>query len=525
MKKTVIVNINGIIFHIDEDAYGNLNAYLDALHRYFDHQAEGKEIVMDIEARIAELLQPLISEAKQSVTINDVENIISALGKPEDIAGAGNIEEEPQPDKQEQASSRRYSRRLYRDPDNAILGGVCAGMASYFDVDPVLIRIIFIALFFAGGVSIIIYPILWIAVPMAQTAAQKLEMRGESITINNIERTHHTSEEPGPNSFWERIRAFISEVFGLFGKVFFAIWRVIVFLMGAFLIAVSVIIIISLTGAVFFNNFNFTEIAGSSAISVKEFLTSIISPTDTTWLLIVLLFVAFIPLIGLIYAGLKLVIRFKAKDKWAILSMLLLWIVSIIIGTVLIFSQVNNFRIQEYEKESVTLSTPKGNIIYLSITQMPGNDDIYKLDVPPPGFFGIRTKDNKPSLWGLNRLDIEKSSKSYPELEIIREARGIDQEKASEAAKQIKTSYTQNDSALFIDPAFWVTQGKWKFQKVKIILHLPVGTKIYLDPNIAKCLNYAPNTDDYWNQQMTGKTWEMTFDGLRQIGEKKAAND
>ncbi|HEY4784866.1 MAG TPA: PspC domain-containing protein [Bacteroidales bacterium] len=521
MKKTVIVNINGIIFHIDEDAYSKLNAYLDALHKYFDSQTEGKEIVSDIESRIAELLQPLISETKQSVTIEDIDSIIITLGKPEDIAGDENRSEEPKSQKQERTSSHRYGRKLYRDPDNSVLGGVCSGIAAYFDIDPILIRIIFVALFFAGGISILIYPILWIAIPMANTAAQKLEMRGEDVTINNIEREYHAPDSIDPNSFWGRLRSFINSIFHAFGRIFFIFWRVLSFVIGTFLIFISIVIIISLIAAIFFNKFYIDGITATSAISVKEFLTSIIDPAQANVLLIVLLFVILIPLIGMIYGGLKLIIRFKAKDKWAVLSMFLLWIVSIIIASVLVFSQVNNFRIPGYVKDTIAISVPKGNVLYLNTPDTLEPIRNYEIGNPPPGLFGIKIKDNKKELWGIVRFDIEKSLGNSPELEIIREARGPSYDDAMESAKRIKINYTQTDSVLNIDPVFWANEQSWEFQKTRIVLHLPINMKLVMNENVR---HYLDN-DSYWKNDLVGKKLIMTEEGLKNESDANVTAD
>lgn len=157
MKKTVVINISGIVFHIDEDAYEKLSSYLDSLNHYFGTTSESREIVTDIESRIAELLQPKITGIKQSVTIEDVEEILSILGTPEDIAASDSASYESETT-QSTYTSKRSTRRLYRDVENSVLGGVSSGLGAYFNIDPVFFRIIFIALIFAGGVSLIIIP-------------------------------------------------------------------------------------------------------------------------------------------------------------------------------------------------------------------------------------------------------------------------------------------------------------------------------------------------------------------------------
>ncbi len=174
MKKTLKVNIGGAVFMIDEDAFNKLDNYLDAIKRHYGNSAESKEIVDDIENRVAELLLDKTSASKQSVNEADVQSVIGTLGYPDDFR-----REEPS------RSGKSYS-RFYRDPDDRIIGGVCSGLGYYFNIDPILIRIFLLAAVLLWGVGTLLYLILWLVVPVARTPAQKLEMRGEPITFDNI---------------------------------------------------------------------------------------------------------------------------------------------------------------------------------------------------------------------------------------------------------------------------------------------------------------------------------------------------
>jgi phage shock protein PspC (stress-responsive transcriptional regulator) len=186
MKKTVNINLNGSVFFIDEDAFVRLRTYLDKLESYFNRQPEGEEIIRDIESRIAELFLEKLSGKSSVVTIDMVKEVITQMGQPEDFE-ANSINEEKF--YRENASSKS-KKRLYRDIDNRVIAGVCAGIAAYLNADPVLIRILFAVLpLLSLGIVIPIYIILWIVVPAALTTAQKLEMRGENVTIKNIEKS------------------------------------------------------------------------------------------------------------------------------------------------------------------------------------------------------------------------------------------------------------------------------------------------------------------------------------------------
>lgn len=178
MKITVSINIGGMAFHIDEDAYTELKIYLRSLDRYFAKEPSSAEIMADIEARIADLLKAKLSDYKQVVTLADVKEVINTLGTPEDISddsGTGN----------ERLGTTGYH-RMYRDPDSRIIGGVCSGMAAFWRIDPWIVRVIFIVISLPGGLGILIYIVLWIVLPEAKTTAQKIEMKGDPVNIHNI---------------------------------------------------------------------------------------------------------------------------------------------------------------------------------------------------------------------------------------------------------------------------------------------------------------------------------------------------
>jgi phage shock protein PspC (stress-responsive transcriptional regulator) len=178
MKKTLTINLGGMVYHIDEDAYLVLNDYLERIKSGIVMLEGSNEIYDDIENRIAEILSGRLRNSRQVVTIQDINSVIEIMGQPEDISGNDKS-------KRTNPGSKNY-RRMYRDPDNRIIGGVCSGLAMYWNLDPTLVRVIFVVLTIFGMAGIIIYLILWIVLPEAQTAAQKIEMRGDSVTISSI---------------------------------------------------------------------------------------------------------------------------------------------------------------------------------------------------------------------------------------------------------------------------------------------------------------------------------------------------
>jgi len=168
---------------------------LTAINQRFAANEEGKEIISDIEHRIAEILQSKLSEQKQVISKEDIDEVIEIMGRPEDF------ESEEESNGKEHHQYEKSTKRLYRDPDNRILGGVCSGIANYLNIDPLIIRILFLVLLFAYGVIAIIYIVLWALLPAAYTTAQKLDMRGERFNISDIEKNVRKEYETVKDNF------------------------------------------------------------------------------------------------------------------------------------------------------------------------------------------------------------------------------------------------------------------------------------------------------------------------------------
>jgi phage shock protein PspC (stress-responsive transcriptional regulator) len=179
MKITVSINLGGYSFNIDEDAYAELKRYLKNLEIHFAGEESSSEILLDIEARMSELFRARLNSYKHVITMEDVRNAISILGTPEDISDSETTLA------RDKFSSPGYH-RMYRDPDHRVIGGVCAGMGAYWNIEPWIVRIIFFVLAMMGGLGVVVYLILYIVLPEAKTTAQKIEMKGEPVNIHNI---------------------------------------------------------------------------------------------------------------------------------------------------------------------------------------------------------------------------------------------------------------------------------------------------------------------------------------------------
>ena len=206
MKKTLTVNLGGTVFNIDDDAYRLLDNYLCDLKAHFSTEEGAEEIVDDIERRVSELLAEKLAAGQQVITIADVEEVISRIGNPDEMDGnngnqsqngaggsaagtTGAANGSTGSAYTAQGGSSRQ-RRLFRNPDDKILGGVISGIAAYLNWDVTLLRLLLLVILICGwGTLVPVYIICWILIPEARTAAEKLSMRGEEVTVENIGKT------------------------------------------------------------------------------------------------------------------------------------------------------------------------------------------------------------------------------------------------------------------------------------------------------------------------------------------------
>lgn len=200
MKKTLTVNLNGTVFHIDEDAYQQLHDYLNAVRASLDLSDDKDEIMADIEARIAELITEEYTKLNTNIATAEIlQRIMTRMGEPKDYAMDGTMDNKN--------TANKPRRRFYRDVDNAMLGGVAAGLAAFLGWDVVWIRLIFVALMFVGqGWPIVLYLLMWIIAEPARTVAQKLEMKGEPVTINTIQESFNEMATQTPSGSRKVVR-------------------------------------------------------------------------------------------------------------------------------------------------------------------------------------------------------------------------------------------------------------------------------------------------------------------------------
>ncbi len=312
-------SISGVAFTLDKEAYETLENYLNGLHEAYRHSADGPEIVADIEARIAELILS-VQDGGQVVEKPLILNIIDQLGHIEELSGEQQENGGAREDDDLQPADR-IPRRLYRDPENAKLGGVCAGLGKYFDIDPVWIRLglfvpLILMIFSSGtfsflsalfgnltGACLLCYLVLWFAIPSARSARQKLEMEGSPVTVRNVAQTAMAANETD-----SKAKPIIAETVSVFGKVVLILLK---------LFAGFVVLGLIITACAFIIGLISILIGGPEMLGIP------------IWLPVLAILMVLIPNLLLIYVLMCLIASRKPGDR-TIWTSLVLWVLTII---------------------------------------------------------------------------------------------------------------------------------------------------------------------------------------------------
>lgn len=316
MKKTLTINLSGVVFNIDEDAYEILNEYLRKLEIQFSDE-DGKEIMRDIEARLAELFSNILkSNNKNVVTITDINSVIEQLGTAEEIGG--DSKNSTFDNKETDKDNRKRHRKFYRDADNKILGGVAAGLAAYLGLEVTITRLIMLLLAITIlGWLIPIYLIVWIIAPEATTTAQKLEMQGIEPSIENM-KSYLNSEQ---------FRESASRVTSRLGEVVKWLFRIAAIIMGLFFAFIGVIVIGALTIALI------GIITGVGSVIFGGILPFVGSNTTIITFIVATLVALLIPIISIIIATIRLIRRDNTprKSAWGWMWFVI-WIIAVIVS-------------------------------------------------------------------------------------------------------------------------------------------------------------------------------------------------
>lgn len=600
MKKVININFQGRVIPIEETAYDILKQYVESLRLYFANEEGRDEIINDIEGRIAELFSETLKKGSTCITDEDVTTVINSIGRPEDFDGEeAKVQtslgaESGQQEYQSYNYSEARTKRLYRDEDDKILGGVCAGLANYLRIDPAIIRILFAVITFGGfgagfliyvlmwailpgkklergvirkrlfrnpddkviagvasgiaayfniavwiprlifafplvigvissifrgifghfdpaptiifnsfgGTFFIVYVVLWIVIPEANSASEKLEMRGEKIDLNSIRDT--IQEDLG--NFKHRAEKWSTDVkekaqkwgkeFGetvgtkgqQFGKeVSVAATRTgsrfghaVGIIFKAFFLFIAGVIAFALLMALFG-----LLVGGVSVLPLKSFFLHGFWQNFLAWGTLIL-FIG-VPIIGLLTWLIRRIIRVKSSNPYLGWIFGGLWTLGWICAIFLIASVANDYKTRSGVEDSVNITQPTSNKLFITMAE--GRINFYGSD-----WFGINWDDDNPPFYGIAedslllrtvRVIVVKSNDSAFHVQMVKFSRGSNPSLAEQYARSIDFKVQQTDSVLILPKGFTISSNdKFHNQQVLLVVEVPVGKKVEMDRSL-----------------------------------------
>lgn len=511
MNKTLTVNIGGMVFHIEEHAYEKLRKYLDTIKGYFTSSDGRDEIIQDVEARIAEMFSERIKDNSKQVIIDaDVDHVINVMGRPEQFAGEEATEHETVA---ANISEKRKYRKIYRDVDDKVIAGVCSGLSHRLEIDPVWMRLIFVVMFFllGGFGGIILYIVLALVLPKAETTAQKLEMKGENVTVSSIRKV---VEDPA-----EKKSSTISRFFDTLGSIIKVVFKIALYIIGAFFAFIGLIVLFAMFVALL-------AVMGVAGISIPIFISDLfLSPGQQFWSMLAIFLIIGIPVIMLIYAGIKLLFRIKHTNRIFKVTAVSLMILGWIIGFIMLADISRQFSVENKDRSSIPLVSPSTDTVFVDLMR----DAKYAYDEDDSDFnihtgfnfgkkFTIRSGETNQVFPGDIELDIQKADGDKFELMQTLSARGKTEKEAAENVSKINYNLEQKDSLIMFSDYFPVPKGiKYRMQKVRLVLKVPVGKSVHLGERSRYIIYDVDNVTNTWDGDMVGKTWTMTEQGLECI--------
>ncbi|WP_291783204.1 PspC domain-containing protein [Cecembia sp.] len=602
MKKTISINISGILFHIEEDGYASLKKYLETINKHFSHYQDNQEIISDIENRIAEIFLSNLKNKKQVITAENVTRLIEKMGTIADFK-AEEIEEEVTesakekdndfykyitPPGQEGKGYKKLTRlenrkilggvcaglahylaidplwtrliallllfsgklnfgrpawdilpwnfnfsfslgiwaliayvilwvilpvsydepedkhikKLYRNPDDRTLGGVASGLAAYFNIEVLWVRLLFIALIFAGGAGFVIYIILWIITPQAKSITERIQMKGGAITLDNIENTIRENMNPlplkeesqakkvllAPFRFLGKVLNKLGEALGPFGTFLLAVIRIIFGLIIT-LIGVSIFMTPIMLLGVYFNIIPLDN----TLIILQDIPGEWITEVIPVYLAIAVSFAILIPGLIILLLGISVILQKSILNGRFGLVALGIWLLSIGVAGFQIPKTVSQFKTEAIHVVESPIQLTEGTLVLKA-----------------------SSKTKEKGLYEMVRLELAGTDAEAPILVQEFKARGKGYEDALKNASLIPYEFTLTDSVLTLDRDIMLSQlDKFRGQMLSLTLEVPYDSPFIMDKSILPILRNSLMRAGYRSRDVSSRNyWVFNETGL-----------
>ncbi|HSD06309.1 PspC domain-containing protein [Flavobacterium sp.] len=510
MNKTVNINLGGMFFHIDEDAYQKLTRYFDAIKRSLSKSSGQDEIIKDIEMRVSELLTEKQKSEKHVVTLREVDEVITVMGQPEDYI----IEEDGPSANTADYFAPRKTKKLYRDKENGMIGGVATGLGHYFGIESVWLKIMFLIFVFAGfGTGILLYIILWIVTPEAVTTSEKLEMTGEPVTISNIEKKVREEFESVSgkfkngdyDKFGNQVKYGAQKIGSGFSDFIMTVFKIFAKILGVILIIGGLAVLVLLFIGVF---------TLGTTVSMDFPWQSFVEAGNFTdypiWSFGLLMFLVIgIPFFSMTMLGFKLLApNMKSIGNIAKYTLLAVWLIAVSIAISIGIQQATAFAVSGRTIKTQTINIKPADTLFIKFR----HNNYFAKDVNDRHEFMV-TKDslNNDIIYSNNvHIKIQKSDEKYIYFKIEKESKGKSLSEAKKRSEAIRYDYQIVGNQLILDN-YLMTDFKNKFrdQEVEITLYLPTGTLFKTDSSVQ---NYDWSNDDFFNMHYSSDKYTYRVD-------------
>ncbi|WAC42346.1 PspC domain-containing protein [Pedobacter sp. SL55] len=495
MNKTIIINIGNSIIHIEEEAYEILMAYLNEIKQHFAKTADDFEIVKDIENRIAEMFAEILQKAqKQVIDVADVRSVIAQMGSVQDFLN----EEEEEVKTENFYASYNGVKKLYRDTDEGVIAGVCAGLGHYLNVEARWLRLAFLLLTFLAGSSILVYLILWVVVPRAATRSERMEMKGEATNLYGYKKSFDeelaalkanmksANDHLAPamrksgNLITQGVKmvgSLIKWIFKFFGKTIAICFIVFGFGMMIFLI-------VSLGMLVGFWDEN----------TYQSFPLNVIDTSFRDGLIFNAFLTFFIPILALVLFALKVVNNRIEISKYVWFGLLIVWMIGAGTSAYYTAKIMGEFKDDAKLVQQVDLKPYQTYVIEVDKNMVFSKQDSirYHLEETNMGRRMV-VEDFDNGMFRNPRtvsFEVVKSHDGKSAVVATYESQGKNFETALKYAQNIEYKFLQRDSALIFNPAIRLKQHTaWRGQNVHLSLKIPVGARVLINKN----------NDRYWS--------------------------
>lgn len=509
MNKTISINIGGFAFNIDEDAYQKLYHYLNTIKKNFTEQEERDEIMHDIELRIAEIFQASLSVSKEVILEKDVEQMIEIMGRPEDY-----VSDEFQAEPEKKGSSKsdsQYSntsdKRLFRDTENATLGGVCAGLSHYINLDVAIVRLIFVLMTILGGSGILIYIILLIVIPEAKSTNDKLQMKGQSINIESIkEHFIKLKNDITGNTKNGKFRKSMNETFDKGVKAGSGVVKALSKVIGIIFVLGGSFGLILLF-VVLFGDSGLLPVAGTEHSENLGTMLDILYPgtIQSSLVFLAILIVSIIPILSIIVTGTKVLFNIKQRFRTIAITSTVVWFAGA--GTLII----TGINLAMSMRASTGVDYPlmvkdSSDVLFVNVS----DDQIFSNHLTYDDVWNhtelIRLKDEKIYLGFPELMLTEKGDSGNFEIIVHKRSNGLSNQDAILKAENIEYPITLTNNNLVLSPYFsFPKTDKLRDQQIEIEIRVPLGKQVVLGNTIDR-IDVSINDENHYS----GNTYANT---------------